>query len=148
MSRLDQHTALEATAADKEDIKIGVWMLQYSILKLYYDSTSYSDGKPLLQHLQLLPSAKGPIKVAGEVKDNWEKVAEQLKLPEYHRGQIAKQIAQESCAPEQQAVVMLEMWLEEGYYHELPPTWETLIAALIITGYEGLARKIWKRTVE
>ena len=92
-----------------------------------------------MKQLQLLHRGDFPtIRVAREIKDNWQKVAEKLEIPAYK----TRQIAQLPCSPEERALAMLKDWLEGGYECEEPATWGTLIAALIQSGYRHLGRKL------
>lgn len=104
-----------------------------------------TDSKPLVKQLQLLHRGDFPtIRVAREIKDNWQKVAEKLEIPAYK----TRQIAQLPCSPEEQALAMLKDWLEGGYECEEPVTWDTLIAALMCSGYTTLSKKLARRTVD
>ena len=104
-----------------------------------------TDSKPQLQHLEMLPCTKTAIRVAAEIKDNWQRVARSFNMPD----ELKEEIKQQSSDPEQQALAMLKRWLEGGYdddsEDEEPPTWEILIAALKTSKCKDLAHKIEQR---
>ena len=82
--------------------------------------------------------------MATEIQDNWQKVAKRLDMP----ANIREEIEQQSSSPEQKAMSMLKRWLEGGYECEEPVTWDTLIAALMCSGYTTLSKKLARRTVD
>ena len=104
-----------------------------------------ADSKPRLEHFQLLPCRdKAAIRVAAEIKDNWQKVAKKLEIT----ADMEKEIKQQSSTPEQQALAMLRRWREGGNECSEQATWDTLIDALMGSGFKPLAKRLTRRTVE